>query len=132
MAYTKNSYGLSAYKTNLRYPKRVSKRESKTIQTAIDTVLNDTYSASAAYTLTDEIKTVIASATLAITLPASASNQGRTLKVFGDTSSAATFTADGSDTAPSLTDAGDSVAAGEYVEIICVGTTWEVLQDTTA
>ena len=110
MAYTKNSNGLSAYKTNLRYPKRVSKRESKTIQTAIDTVLNDSYTASADYTVTDEINTIIGDAALAITLPASASSQGRKLFVYGDTGATITFTPNGSDTGPSLTDASDEIS----------------------
>jgi len=125
MAYTKNSYGVSAYKTNLRYPKRVSKRESKVIQTAVDTAIANYTLVTANYTVTDEIQTVATSGALTVTLPDAALNAGRPIKVACVVNGAVTLAAAGG----TVSNPGAIDTAGESASFISDGTNWITLED---
>lgn len=49
MAYSANTNGKAIFKTNTKYPKRLSKRESRVVQTSIDTVVDEGIGGGAAY-----------------------------------------------------------------------------------
>lgn len=123
MAYTKSTKAAPIYKTNTKYPKRLSKRESRLYQGAVDQVLNDAITVTASYTPTDEIKTILANGTLTITAPAAASYPGRQLTVYNIAASTVTLT--GFDT-PGTMDAAD-----EFAIWVSNGTGWKLLVDGT-
>jgi hypothetical protein len=129
MAYTKSIRVAPKYKADTKYPRRLGMRESRTLQAAVDTVLSDSYTASADYAPTDEVKSVIVTADATVTLPASASSQGRTLTVMVSGSPVtATLAATGGDSIEAPTN-GALDADEDYAVYMCVGTNWVLLND---
>ena len=130
MAYQKNTYGKATFRTNTRYPKSLSKRESRVIQTTIDTVLADAISISAAYTVTDEIKSILTNATLTLTFPSAVLFPGRQLTVYAVTANAVTLAA----TAGTVEEPTEGVpdAVGDNATWISDGTNWKLISDNVA
>lgn len=129
MAYTKSTITEALrFFSNRRYPKKLSRRESRLYQSAVDTVLNDAITVSAAYTPTDEIKIIIVDTSATITLPASASNQGRTLTVICSGAVTATIAASGGDSFDAVTLDADE----ENATFLCVGTNWVLINSNVA
>ena len=125
MAYTKSNKVSPIIKTNTKYPKRLSKRESRVFQGAVDTSIANYTLVTADYTVTDAVQTVATSGALTVTLPDAALNAGRPIKVACVVSGAVTMASDGG----TVSNPGAIDTAGESASYISDGTNWITLED---
>ena len=91
MAYVANPNGVAVYKAGTKYPRRLSKRESRVLQTTLDTAVNEDLFASGithvlvatSTTLSENTFNSVASATITLTLPEiTADNLGASIEIW--------------------------------------------------